>query len=246
MKDKNDLLHIIKSQKWFYEFLLPDGTKTENYLPEAIRNIHVTREKVLREFLINRVNDFSIALDVSSHEGYFSIVLSEYFDRVIGVDKNQESVDKARLISNALDVINVEFKNSSVENFGGADKYDFVLCYGLLYHVENPIQLLQKVSALTKKTLCIETQVLPFSISGSIEDGSYRWQRELHGLFGLCTDYSMRAEGGMTDFALIPSRSGLEFLLREFGFRSVEFYVPTAFDYEQFVRGHRVILFAEK
>jgi tRNA (mo5U34)-methyltransferase len=246
MKSKQDLLQDVKKQKWFYEFLLPDGTKTSSYLPEVARDIHITREKVLRDFLINLSGDFSTALDISSHEGYFSIVLSEYFHRVIGVDKNQESVDKARLILSLLGIDNVEFINSSIEDVSGIDGYDFVLCYGLLYHVENPIELLRKVSALTRKTLCIETQVLPFDLSAPIEDGSYQWQRQIHGLFGICQDYSQRPEGGMTDLALIPSRNGLEFLLRQFGFRYVDFYSPEPSDYEQFLRGHRVIIFAEK
>ncbi len=123
---------------------------------------------------------------------------------------------------------------------------DFVLCFGLLYHVENPIQILRKLAALAKRSLCIETQVLPFNLTGSLEDGSYLWQRDLNGVFGLCIDYSESPEGGLTDLSLVPSRQALEFLLRQFGFKTVNFYKPEADDYEQFVRGHRVIIFAEK
>lgn len=94
--------------------------------------------------------------------------------------------------------------------------------------------------------ICIETQVLPHDVVGSIEDGSHLWQREIQGMFGLCVDYSHRAEGGLTDLALVPSRFALEFLLKQAGFRTVEFYQPDADDYEQFTRRHRVVVFAEK
>lgn len=239
-------LDQVKSQKWFYEFSLPDGTKTESYLPEIARNIHVTREKALRHHLGNLGDNFLTALDISCHEGFFSLILAEYFKEVTGVDKNPESLGKARQILNLLGRPKIRLENASVELWDEKNTADFVLCFGLLYHVENPIQILRKLAALTGKTLCIETQVMPYDQTGPIEDGSYMWQRDINGLFGLCVDYSHRPEGGMTDLALVPSRHALEFLLKQFGFKTVEFYKPIADDYEQFSRNHRVIVFAEK
>jgi tRNA (mo5U34)-methyltransferase len=241
----NDLSQI-KGQKWFYEFSLPDGTKTQSYLPEVARQIHPTREKALRNYLKIKQGYFENALDISCHEGYFSLVLTDYLPSVVGIDKNPDSLKKAKQISRVMGHPEIEFNNSSLENWPGHKGADFVLCYGLLYHVENPIEILRKISALTKKVVCIETQVLPFNLSGPIEDGSYQWQREVQGLFGLCVDYSQSPEGGMTDLAMIPSKNGLEFLLKQFGFKSVSYYEPDSSDYEQFSRGHRVIVFAEK
>ncbi len=239
-------LDRVKQQKWFYEFSLPDGTKTESYLPEVARQVHPTREKALRYYLTTLGNDCVTALDISCHEGYFSLILREYFHRVTGVDKNTESLNKAKQITDLFGHSDILFNNSSLEEWSDNKNADFVLCFGLLYHVENPIQILRKLALLANKAVCIETQVLPYNLSGSIEDGSYLWQRELNGLFGLCVDYSNRAEGGLTDIALVPSKQALEFLLKEFGFKTVNFYTPEPNDYEQFVRGHRVIVFAEK
>jgi tRNA (mo5U34)-methyltransferase len=242
----NHELDRVKSQKWFYEFSLPDGTKTETYLPEIARQIHTTREKALRSYLDTLDSNYLTALDISCHEGYFSLVLRQYFDRVVGIDKNAESLDKAKQIANLLGHPDIIFNNSSLENWPEDQNADFVLCFGLLYHVENPIEILRKMALLAKKAVCIETQVLPYDLSGTIEDGSYLWQRELNGLFGLCLDYSHRPEGGLTDLALVPSRQALEFLLKQFGFKRVNFYSPEPTDYEQFVRGQRVVVFAEK
>jgi len=235
-----------KSQKWFYEFELPDGTKTESYLPEAARRIHVTRERALRKYLGNLDESYSTALDVACHEGFFSLILAEHFKSVTGLDRNSDSLEKAKLISAVLGGSNIRFENSSLELWREDDAADFVLCFGLLYHVENPIQIMRKLAALTNRTLCIETQVLPYDIVGKIEDGSYLWQRDLHGMFGLCVDYSDKPEGGLTDLALVPSRQALEFLLVKFGFSAVTFYTAASDDYEQFTRNQRVIVFAEK
>lgn len=241
-----DELNSVKQQKWFYEFTLPDGTKTESYLPEIARQVHLTREKALRGYLGKVSDNCESALDVSCHEGFFSLLLKDYFNHVVGVDKNAESLVKAKQIAHLLGHPDIIFNNSSLEDWAEDQNADFVLCFGLLYHVENPIQILRKLALLTKKALCIETQILPYNLSGFIEDGSYLWQRELNGLFGLCVDYSHRAEGGLTDLALVPSRQALEFLLKQFGFKTVDFYTPEPNDYEQFVRGHRVIVLAEK
>jgi len=242
----NNQLDKIKSQKWFYEFDLPDGTKTASYLHEVARQVHVTREKALRQFLSALGGEYSSALDISCHEGFFSIVLADFFESVTGLDKNSETLEKAKLIAAVLGQKKIRFENSSVEQWDDKQAADFVLCFGLLYHVENPIQIMRKLAVLAKKSLCIETQVLPYNLSGPIEDGSYLWQRDLHGLFGLCVDYSHSPEGGLTDLALVPSRQAVEFLLKQFGFKTVTFYKPAPEDYEQFTRNHRVIVFAEK
>jgi ubiquinone/menaquinone biosynthesis C-methylase UbiE len=236
----------VKQQKWFYEFTLPDGTKTESYLQEEVRKIHWTREKALRHYLIGLEGGYSTALDISCHEGFYSTVLAEYFDAITGIDKNPDSLDKARKITKLLGHVKIRFVNSSLEAWTHPEQADFVLCFGLLYHVENPIEILRKLAALTGKAICIETQVLPFQMSAEIEDGYYLAQRRLNGLFGLCPDYSHSKEGGLTDMALIPSRDALEFLLRQFGFNKITFYHPSPDDYEQFVRHSRVIVFAEK
>jgi len=243
MKNK---LNEVKSQKWFYEFNLPDGTITDSYLPEVARQIHSTRENALRQYLSALDKDNATALDISCHEGYFSLVLAEYFKHVTGLDKNADSLNKARQITDLLGHPEIQFENNSVENWNDNDGADFVLCFGLLYHVENPVQIIRKLAVLSKKVLCIESQILPYELNGNIEDGSYLWQRNINGLFGLCADYSHRPEGGLTDLALVPSRQALEFLLKQFGFRTVRFYMPEPGDYEQFTRNHRVILFAEK
>ena len=91
-----------------------------------------------------------------------------------------------------------------------------MLYFGALYHVENPIPVLRKLASLAKMGMYIETQVLPFQITGHVEDGSYLSRRELNGVFGLCADYSDKPEGGLTDLALVPSRDALKILAKMF------------------------------
>lgn len=243
---RNEELDWVKQQKWFYEFSLPDGTRTECYLNEDVRKIHRTREKILRHYLQGLPEGYATSIDVSCHEGYFSTVLAGHFESVIGLDKNPGSIVKATRIARVLGQDRVRFVASPVEDWVAPEPADFVLCLGLVYHVENPVQILRKLASLARKAICLESQVLPFEVSGRVEDGYYLTQRSLKGLFGLCPDYPRSAEGGLTEFALVPSRDALEFLLRELGFGKIDFYQPAADDYEQFVRGSRVMLLAQK
>lgn len=245
-------LSEVLSQRWFYEFRLPDGSTTSSYLPEHVRAIHATRQGALRVLLAraglgdaNGPNDAS-ALDVACHEGFFTFTLAEFFATVRGIDKNAESVRKASLMAQALAVPGVRIEQLSVEELTDGDQSDFVLCFGLVYHVENPILVFRQLGRLAREAVCIETQVLPCEIEAHIEDGNYLTQRPVQGLFAMCEDYSTSAEGGLTDIALVPSRKALEACLKAVGFSRLTYYQPTAADYEQFVRGHRVVLLAQR
>lgn len=244
----NSKLELVKNQKWFYEFSLPDGTKTNCYLQDFVRPVHHTREKALRFFLseFGEKRTFMDALDISCHEGYYSNVLAEYFDKVIGIDKNEDSILKAKLITEVLTTSNISYFHTSLENCQENIQCDFVLCYGLIYHIENPIEIFRKLASITKEAICIETQILPVETHVQIEDGSYLNQRETKGTFGLCWDYPSSKEGGLTELALVPSRDALVNLLAFFGFINIRFYSFEHGDYEQFFRGHRVIVYAEK
>lgn len=242
----SELLDRVKQQKWFYEFPLPDGTTTESYIEPRFRGIHATRDRALRLFLARADRRGQSALDIACHEGFFAVTLAEQFGQITALDKNRDSLDKARDIVRLLGRQPVEFIEGSLEEFLPDRRYDFVLCYGLLYHVENPLQIFRRLGALAQRELCIETQVLPFDLSGPVEDGSFGTQRPLRGLFGVCDDYSLSKEGGLTNTALVPSRAALDYCLRESGFSRIEYFEPAAGDYEQFVRGHRVIVLAQR
>ena len=245
---QNNELERVKQQQWFYEFNLPDGSQTASYIPEFVRPIHHTREKALRHFLdsFGKQGHLKDALDVSCHEGYFSLVLSEYFDRVVGVDKNAASLEKAKLITAVMGNRKISYVHTALEDWSETRPSDFVLCFGLLYHIENPVEIVRKLASLTKGAICIESQVLPVSSRFQIEDGNYKALRETKGTFGLCLDYPSSKEGGLTELALVPSLDALVTLLEFFGFANIVCYQPTPEDYEQFVRGHRVVLYAEK
>jgi hypothetical protein len=243
-------LATIKSRIWFYEFELPDGTFTRTNVSSEVLPIHKSRREKLRRVIRDNVGNAKglTALDIASHEGYFSIELAQHFGAVHGIELRPESLHAAGQISKFLGVHNVRFTQADFTRmtYDPSMQADFVLLFGLLYHLENPIHALRLASDLASKHILIESQIFPYDIAGRVEDGCYLWQRAVHGIFSLSLDYPKGREGGSTTIALVPSLNALLFLLNEFGFRSLQVIDPDADDYEQFSRRSRVVVYGSK
>lgn len=247
-QDEN--LAQVRNRTWFYEFDLPDGTRTTTDVPGSVLPIHTSRRDKLRDVIARHVSDAGelVAYDFASHEGYYAIELARHFKAVRGYEIRQESLDAARLITDVLNVGDVEYRWADLQAmpYDPAQTADFVLLYGLIYHLENPVHTLRLASQMTRRHILIETQVFPYDISGLIEDGFFTNQRRLEGVFGVAPDYSWGREGGSTDIALIPSLNALLFLMRGFGFTKIEVLPRDPADYEQFARGTRVVVYGQK
>jgi tRNA (mo5U34)-methyltransferase len=243
-------LESIRQRIWFYQFHLPDGSCTETRISPEVLQIHDQRRRHLQQVIADQIDNPSelTAIDFASHEGYYSVELAKRFSSVRGFEYRADSIAAARLICDALDVRNVEFVQANLQDLPFDAKLcaDFVLVYGLIYHMEDPIHVLRLASQLCRKHILVETQVFPYEISGRIEDGHYQWQRAVNGVFALVPDYPDGAEGGSTELALVPSLNALIFLLKTFGFERTEVIAPFPDDYEQFRRGARVIVYGRK
>ena len=249
-KTGSEELRAVKERTWFYEFELPDGTRTRTDLPEEWRPVHYTRLRHLRDVIHKHVPDAAslTASDFASHEGYFSIELGKHFSFVRGFEIRRESLEAAKLITNVMGLPNIEYVMADLQTMTFDEKWcaDFVLVYGLIYHMEDPIHVLRLASQLCRKHILIETQLFPYEIKGRIEDGNYQSQRPVEGVFALTPDYPAGREGGSTSVALVPSVNALLFLLKQFGFVHVEVLPPLGEDYEQYRRGSRAIVYGRK
>lgn len=248
--DTGAALRAVKDRVWFYEFELPDGTVTRTDIAPEMRHIHTARRDKLRRVIRERVPGAAglEALDFASHEGYYTIELARHFASARGLEIRPDSIRAARLITGAMALGNVEFREADLQTMRPEDTpgADFVLVYGLLYHLEDPIHTLRLAAALARKHILIETQVFPYDITGPLEDGHYTRQRPVQGVFSLSADYAAHREGGSTDLALVPSLNALLFLMKTFGFTEIEVLKPDPDDYEQFTRGARVVVYGAK
>ena len=178
-------LRAVKERTWFYEFELPDGTRTRTDLPEDWRPVHGTRRRQLLDVIHRHVGDAAklTAADFASHEGYFSVELAKHFSFVRGFEIRRESLEAATLITEVLRLRNVEYVQADLQTMSFDERWrsDFVLVYGLIYHMEDPIHVLRLASQLCREHILIETQIFPYDITGRVEDGNYQSQRPVRG-----------------------------------------------------------------
>jgi 2-polyprenyl-3-methyl-5-hydroxy-6-metoxy-1,4-benzoquinol methylase len=161
-------------------------------------------------------------LDVGSGVGWFAQRLRGRGLTVRGLEGREGNLQEAR-----RRVPGVEFLLADVESDRLADTVgpaDLVLCFGLLYHVENPFRVVRNLRALTGAVLILETQIVP-------RPEALAW---------LVAENTNETQG-LTAHALVPSASALEKMLQVAGFEHVyrNLDQPRHEDFEETDTRHR-------
>jgi hypothetical protein len=247
----NELERQVLDKTWFYRFKLPSGAVTRSYDDGALDAIHSTRLAMMDSALARhfpRGLAGSSAVDLACHQGYFSTELARRGCReVLALDARPEHVADTRLIARTLGLDQVKPVLSDVHAASAAElgTHPLVLCFGLIYHLENPIGALRVARTLCSGLCLIETQVVP-NVSGMVDWGSYRFVRPLKGVFGIIDeiDETHAPEASTTGICLAPSVPGLLWVLHKVGFRDVELVPVPEGGYEQLAHGKRVMVAA--
>jgi len=128
-------------------------------LPSAQEFTRV-RQSVVQELLgdLRRYMELTSALDVGCGVGYFSRFLADLKFRVVGVDGREENVREAERRNPDITFLVDNAEEISAEKL---EPFDFVLCVGLVYHLENPFRAVRNLQKLTGKVLFLESLTVP-------------------------------------------------------------------------------------
>jgi len=162
---------------------------------------------------------------------------------VVGVDARRVHIADATLIREAYDLRNLEFIHGNVLALDPSTLglFDVVLCFGLLYHVDDPIGLLRLCRRLCKGICLIKTQVGP-NVTGEIDWGSSRWSQRIVGSFSLIAEPDTdNPKAGISGISLVPSPEALLWTMNAVGFGRVSFVQTPEDAYEQHASGKRVM-----
>lgn len=127
--------------------------------PEAREYVAVRQaiiDEVVRE--VRGQFDMKSALDVGCGVGYFAKGLADLDFSVVAIDGRSENILEAqrRYPDLKFSVANAEELQAESPGI-----YDFVLCVGLLYHLENPFRAIRGLFAVTGKLLFVESMCVP-------------------------------------------------------------------------------------
>jgi len=145
--------------------------------------------------------NLSTALDAGCGVGFFGKILQDAGLSVRAFDGRIENVEEARSRFPQISFEQADIENLEIRKFG---KFDFVLCFGLLYHLENPLMAIRNLHALAGKCLLVESMCSP--------DGKPSM---------LLREEPCREDQSLTDVAFYPSESCLVKMLYRAGFATV-------------------------
>lgn len=173
---------------------------TDNYI--AINESRwAVAVRVIR-FLRERGLPMESAFDLGCGPGWFSARLSGESLDVIGLEGREDVLAMARDRDTQSRFQQFDFDGASSEILPAAR--DFVLSFGLLYHLENPIRALRISRALTGSTLLMETMVSPGD-----------------DMTGLIAVENRNETQGLRNLSLILTPTAIAFTLRAAGFDHV-------------------------
>lgn len=80
---------------------------------------------------------------------------------VIGIDADDKNIEQANAIKKYLGTKNVKFLKLTAEEISEKDlgKFDITILTGILYHLEDPIGVMKRISEVTISTLLIDSHV---------------------------------------------------------------------------------------
>jgi len=107
-------------------------------------------------------------IDVACNAGGFSFEAASHgAERVLGIDVADRYIDQANFIKRALELDQVEFKKMLVEDCDERDigMFDIAFCFGILYHLEDVVLAMKKLSSVTREIMVIDATVIktPFT-----------------------------------------------------------------------------------
>jgi len=188
-------------------------------------------------------------LDIACNEGFFALEIGRRGAKgVVGFDARPGNIEKADFVRRHYGCGNVRFHVEDVSKLtpGRFGTFDITLCLGLLYHLENPMDALRRIRAVTRELCVIDTQVLressPATTAWITEDNLI----ETEDVIGIIEerDAIWNPVASITGMSLVVNRSALLTMLRHAGFREVEQVAPYPGCFQPYATEDRVILFA--
>ena len=154
-------------------------------------------------------------LDVGCNDGWYSFQAAAAGANAVGVEGRPDAVERANALREHYQTENARFVLGNVEDATSVSgSYDATLCYGLLYHLADPITVMRRLGAVTSRLICVQTFIHALDRSPTLH-----LLREGVGLPGK----------GLTELVTTPTQRAVVMMLNEAGFNHVYRGMPTPY-----------------
>lgn len=214
---------VRKLAPWFHQIELPGGilTKTQSHFGEDADHPRPTWEHV-QHVLPGDLSGKSV-LDVGCNAGFYSFAaLERGADSVLGVDAVRWQVQQARFAARAKAVTNARFQRASLYELDPRvhGSFDVVLALGLLYHLKHLVAGIERLFAITKELLIVESAVIATDDFGVTEREPFLRANDQLYLMAYPKNSPWVKESAFNWF--FPTPDALKALLEDVGFVDVQ------------------------
>lgn len=107
----------------------------------------------LVDLFIQKCPNLDCVLELGNLEGGYTIQLSTYSKKVVAVEGRDFNIEKSKLILSLYNLKNVELVQANLESYDLQllGNFDAVFCVGVLYHLPNPWDLIERISKVTSR-----------------------------------------------------------------------------------------------
>jgi SAM-dependent methyltransferase len=110
---------------------------------------------------------YTSVADLGCLHGAYTIAFAEAGYHATGLDARAENIAACREAAIGTDA---QFIRDDVRNIASHGPFDAVFCCGLLYHMEQPVQLLHQLAQVTSELLIVQTH---YSTAGGSQNEGY-------------------------------------------------------------------------
>lgn len=164
-------------------------------------------------------------LDTGCNAGFFSLQAHRAgAASVLGIDASKKNIEQAHLVRRLVGLEGLDFQHLNTYDLSREQvgEFDIALFLGILYHLDNPVEALARLSEVTREIAVIDTQLVPFQMPMfRVEPDNTTYHHDSHA----------------NTLAFVPSESTVVLLLQQAGFRQVFRVPPTKISHSSYHEG---------
>lgn len=199
---------MLKRTDWYNPFFIDD--KLVSLRRAWMKDFHYYRHQHIFQNILTNIGSLEglSVLDIGCNEGYYSFAASRMgASEVTGIDLRQENISCAKQLKQLFGYDGCNFQIGNIVDMEISDlmQFDIVFCFGVLYHLENPMIGVRNLRKLTRSWLVLDSCLTSFDSEPTVL---------------ITEEPNTNLRAGKTGVAFYPSLGGLLKMLKCGGFNA--------------------------